>query len=144
MTKDSKTHKHPELNPEGPLCVAHGCDSFKAIGLPDGRPITDPVAAVRAWRSHFQKIFSQAAIVAPVRPDPTRFAPEEGGSLILKKATQSHGRQIANFACLKHANKNTASMHVPVWHALIFALCAICIMWNCIDCITCSLICSET
>jgi hypothetical protein len=49
-------NEHPALQPDMPLCVLHGTDSFHSIAMPDGAPITDAQSAVTAWAAALSRL----------------------------------------------------------------------------------------
>lgn len=83
----STSRTHPELSPDGPLCVLHGTDSFNRIAMPDGTRFIDRESALAAWRAEVKKTFP---------PPPTPEAPpaleslESNSSVYLLSASTSH------------------------------------------------------
>jgi hypothetical protein len=54
LKRDSRSKQHPDVQPDGPLCVLHGSDTFRAIGLPEGQNQSSTTGMVTAWRNHLR------------------------------------------------------------------------------------------
>ena len=51
------------------MCVLHGSDSFRSIGMPDGSTVTDSTSAVEAWRHEVARVFPEPKNAATVATD---------------------------------------------------------------------------
>lgn len=70
LKRDSRSRQHPDVQPDGPICVMHGTDTFNFIGVPEEKSSSSRSSAegmVTAWRNHVRTLCPPAT-QPPVEP----------------------------------------------------------------------------
>jgi hypothetical protein len=125
----SRSKEHPEVRAEAPVCVLHGTDSLHAIGLPDGKPITDVSAAQDTWQAELKSLFPVAVTGAVAVPDLSKFQADPGTlapcpALLPKPFFDARDRMLMCWflLCLlivPVVSKFCLNERLPIMHALL-------------------------